>query len=294
MMRANVQGLGWYVRRSADPAKLAVFYRDVFGLPVLRSSPTVTMFWAGETSVFEINMGGSPQPAYTDRSQAPCAPIFRVHGFESTMARLKAAGVPFINDFTREYNRLAYFLDPDGHVTGIQERNRQSPRDADAEAWRRWDAGETRLPGADPMPPDLQHLGWIVVRVNNQGRQTAFYREVVGLDAAIVGTPGLMLDLGDTVLFEVGEGCPPQPIPSDRTEVSNTFILRVHDIDGIVADLKRQNVHFVNEIFEIPSGRLAYFVDPEGHLVGLQQRSPSSERIEDREANRRWEARQRA
>lgn len=287
-MAGSIQGLGWFVRRSADPPKLSAFYRDVVGLSVLRSSPTVTMFWAGESTVIEVNIGGSPNPVYTDRSQAPCVPIFRVHGYEHTKARLEAAGVTFINDITREFNRLGYFLDPDGNVTGIQDRNRLSPRAADHEAWRRWDAGETTMPGAEPLAPDIQHLGWVVNRYENRDAMVQWYQDVVGLK---MGVPPIMLDLGDTILFEGAEGCPPQPIPADRQEVSNTFILRVHGIDDVVADLKAKGVHFVNEIFEIPGGRLAYFTDPEGHLVGLQERNSASERAEDYEAIRRWEAR---
>jgi predicted enzyme related to lactoylglutathione lyase len=287
-MRENIQGFGWFVRRSMQPEKLSAFYRDVVGLPVLRGSPSVTMFWGGESNVIEVNTGGAPNPGYTDREQAPCVPIFRVHGYDSVMKRLQDAGVKFINDITREYNRLGYFLDPDGNVTGIQERNRQSPRDADHEAWRRWDAGETTMPGSPPMPPDIQHIGWVVNRYEDSDAMLQWYQDVVGLDMAV---PPRMLNLGDTVLFEGGDGCPRQPIPKDRTEVSNTFILRCHDIDGIVADLKSKGVQFVNEIFPIPGGRLAYFVDPEGHVVGLQQRTSESERAEDFEANRRWEAR---
>lgn len=292
-MAHTIQSLGWFVRRSPDPVRLSAFFRDVLGLPVLRTGPTHTMFWAGETSSFEVNLGGGPQPVYTDRSQAPCVPIFRAHDIDATIARLKKAGVTFINDFLREHNHLAYFLDPDGHVTGLQERYRTSPRDVDHEAWRRWDAGETRIPFVGPMPPDLQHIGWVVLRVKDVMAEIAFYRDVVGLKVEVdYGEHGALLGFGETALLEISEGCPPQPIPNDRAEVPDTFIIRVRDTDESYEYLKSKGVHFVNPPFDITDGRLAYFTDPEGHLVGIQRRRPTSERAEDHEANRRWELQQ--
>ncbi|MFN8533437.1 MAG: VOC family protein [Dehalococcoidia bacterium] len=288
-MQSNIIGVGWFVRRTDDIPALAAFFRDVVGLPVLREHGTNVQFWAGEATVFELTTGGRPQPAYSDRAEAPCVPIFRVHGIVDTIARLRAAGVRFINEFERDHNHLAYFLDPLGHVTGLQERYRSSDRAADREAWRRWDAGETRIEGVGPLPPDIQHLGWIVFRSPNVERQVEFYRDAVGLDMAVQYSPtNVLMDLGDGTLLELSPGASVQETPSDRSEVSNTPVLRVRDLDGLVADLKAKGVHLVNDIFEIPSGRIAYFADPDGHLVGIQQRDPASDRPEDREAQRRW------
>ena len=288
-MRETIIGLGWFVRRTSDVERLATFFRDVVGLPVLREIGPSVHFWAGEATVFELAPGGQPNPEYTDRSQAPSVPIFRVHGIRGTIQRLRDAGVRFINEFEREHNHLAYFLDPLGNVTGLQERYRTSDRPEDREAWWRWDAGETRIEGVPPLPPDIQHIGWVVFRSLNVSAQIAFYRDVVGLDVAVSHSDtNALLSLGDGVLLELSPGSSPQPRPVDRSEVTNTPVLRVRDLDSLVADLKANGVHFVNDSFAIPGGRIAYFVDPENHLMGIQQRDPQSDRIEDREARRRW------
>jgi predicted enzyme related to lactoylglutathione lyase len=288
-MRDTIIGLGWFVRRTSDVERLASFFRDVVGLPVLREIGPSVHFWAGEATVFELAPGGRPNPDYTDRAQAPSVPIFRVHGIRGTIRRLREAGVRFINEFEREHNHLAYFLDPLGNVTGLQERYRSSDRAEDREAWRRWDAGETRIEGVPPLPPDLQHLGWVVFRSLDVPAQIAFYRDVVGLDVAVsYSDSNALLSLGDGVLLELSPGSSPQPRPTDRSEVTNTPVLRVRDLDGMVADLKAHGVHFVNDPFAIPGGRIAYFVDPENHLMGIQQRDRDSDRVEDREARRRW------
>lgn len=290
-MRERLIGLGWFVRRTSDVPRLARFFRDVVGLPVLREHGDFAQFWAGEATVFELALGGQPNPDYTDRAQAPSVPIFRVHGIRGTIQRLREAGVRFINEFEREHNHLAYFLDPLGNVTGLQERYRSSDRPEDREAWRRWDAGETRLDGVPPLPPDLQHLGWVVFRSLDPAAQIAFYRDVVGLEVAVrYSETNALLRLGDGVLLEISPGSSPQPRPADRSEVTNTPVLRVRDLDTVVADLKANGVEFVNDPFDIPFGRIAYFIDPENHLLGLQERSPDSDRVEDREARRRWGA----
>ncbi|MCS6802911.1 MAG: VOC family protein [Chloroflexota bacterium] len=290
-MRDPIIGLGWFVRRTHDVERLAAFFRDTVGLPVLREQGEAVQFWAGEATVFEIAPGGQPNPAYTDRAQAPCVPIFRVHGIRGTIQRLREAGVRFINEFEREHNHLAYFLDPLGNVTGLQERYRTSDRPEDREAWRRWDAGETRIDGVAPLPPDIQHIGWIVFRSLDVPAQIAFYRDVVGLEVAVsYSETNALMRLGDGVLLELSPGSSPQPRPADRGDVTNTPVLRVRDLDTLVADLQAKGVDFVNLPFDIPFGRIAYFVDPENHLVGLQERRPESDRVEDREARRRWGA----
>lgn len=290
-MRDSIVGLGWFVRRTNDVEGLTRFFRDVVGLPVLREHGGIAQLWAGEATVFEIAPGGRPNPEYTDRAQSPSVPIFRVHGIRGTIQRLRDAGVRFINEFERDHNHLAYFLDPLGNVTGLQERYRTSDRAEDREAWRRCDARETRIEGVGPLPPDIQHIGWVVFRSLDVPAQIAFYRDVVGLDIAVsYSDTNALLSLGDGVLLELSPGSSPQPRPSDRSEVTNTPVLRVRNLDEMVADLKAKGVHFVNDIFAIPFGRIAYFVDPENHLMGLQERSPESDRVEDVEARRRWGA----
>lgn len=283
-MRDGIFGLGWFVRRSANPAALRTFYRDVLGLPELRGGE-ISAFWAGETMAFEIAPGGQPEPRYRDRTEAPCVPVFRVVSMERIVERLKGAGVPFLNEpFERPHSVFAYFLDPAGNVTGLAERRRTSPRPEDIEAWRRWDSGRLSIPGVRALPPHLMPLGWVVLRCADVELVSRFFRDVVGLDVAHQTADSTVFVAGDLERIEIAPGGAPQPTPADRSEVSNTFLLRVADADRLSAELRAAGARLINPPFDVPDGRIAYFVDPEGHLFGIQSRLPSSTRPEDLEA----------
>jgi predicted enzyme related to lactoylglutathione lyase len=179
--------------------------------------------------------------------------------------------------------RLIYILDPSGNVTGFQERYRFSRRAEDQTAFRRYDAGENVLPGVPPMPPDLYGLGWVVCWFEDEPRGIRFYRDVVGLPDS--GNPtnrgGALLSLGPTVLLDAKGGGRRQPAVADRTQANNLFILRVDDLAAEVRRLRGNGVRFVNEPFAAAGGKLAYFADPEGQVIGLQERPASSDRVED-------------
>ncbi|MFN8533385.1 MAG: VOC family protein [Dehalococcoidia bacterium] len=291
-MRETIQSFGWYVRRAADPDSVTAFYRDTVGLPALRSGPMVTMFWLGEIFTFECLPGGSARPAFADSAEAPMMPVFRSHDAGRLIERLKAAGVRFLRDTAlADGSRVAHFFDPSGSVTGIQQRPAESSRVADQQALRRWKAGPARLPGAGPLPAGIQSLGWVIMRVADVARELAFYRDVIGLDVVSDEGGTAALSLGETATLNLFPGGTLAAIPTDRSGVDDSFILRVWDVDGLVADLKSRGVHFVNDPFDIPGGRLAYFADPEGRVIGLQQRTPASDRVEDHEAARRWASR---
>jgi predicted enzyme related to lactoylglutathione lyase len=289
-MLAGIQGLGWLVRRTDDPQGLAAFYRDVIGLPLLRTHGTTTVFWCGETVVMGINSGGRPQPRYSDRSEAPSMPIFRVHSMERTTMQLRERGVEFVNEpFDIGGGVLAYIRDPGGHITGLQERSESSDRPQDVEWRKRRDAGELSVLNAPNFDGHIAGLGWIVVRCTDLAAEIEFYCDTLGFEVILSGERAALLALGGTLILEIALGCPPQPIPTDRAEVPDTFLLRVDDSDTLAAQLERTGVHRIGEIHrtEDGGGTIHYFLDPENHLFGIQSRTKASERVEDVEARRR-------
>jgi predicted enzyme related to lactoylglutathione lyase len=291
-MLAGIQGLGWLVRRTDDPEGLAAFYRDVIGLPVLRTHGATTVFWCGETVVMGINSGGRPQPRYTDRGEAPFMPIFRVRSMERTRARLAESGVEFVNepfDIGGGEGILAYLRDPGGHITGLQERTDSAQRPQDIEWRRRQEAGELAVPGAPDLDGEIAGLGWIVVRCTDLDAQLAFYRDTLGFEVMMAGERAALLTLGGTLTLEIALGSPPQPVPTDRAEVPDTFLLRVDDSDALAARLEAAGVRRVGAAHrtEDGGGAIHYLLDPENHLFGIQTRTPASERVEDTEARRR-------
>ncbi len=291
-MRAGIQGLGWLVRRTADPQGLGAFYRDVVGLPVLRTHGATTVFWCGETVVMGINEGGRPQRRYRDRSEAPFMPVFRVRSMERATTLLRERGVEFVNDpfpIGGGEGILAYFRDPGGHITGLQERNEVSGRPKDVEWRRRRDSGELAVHDAPDLDGEIDGLGWIVVRCTDLPRQVAFYRDILGFDLLMQGERAALLDIGGTMTLEVALGCPPEPLPTDRGEVPDTFVLRVDDATALGAELEAVGVRRVGPTHrtEDGGGSIHYYLDPENHLVGIQTRSAESTRMEDIEARRR-------
>ncbi len=291
-MLEGIQGLGWLVRRTDDPQGLAAFYRDVIGLPVLRTHGATTVFWCGETVVMGINSGGRPQPRYADRSEAPFMPIFRVRSMERTAARLRERGVEFVNEpfeIGGGQGILAYLRDPGGHITGLQERSETSDRPQDIEWRRRRDAGELAVAGAPALDGELAGLGWIVVRCGDLTAPVAFYRDALGLEVVMAGERATLLALGGTLTLEVALGGTPQPVPSDRAEVPDAFLLRADDAGALAARLEAAGARRVGGTHrtEDGGGAIQYLLDPENHLFGVQTRTEASERVEDVEARRR-------
>lgn len=263
-----------FVRRTPATEETAAFYRDVVGLPLLATTGATRLFWAGETIGFCIAPGGSVPPRYRDRTETTCIPVFRCVDLASVLARIRAAGLPLLTERQLVQGRLVYLLDPSGNVTGFQERYRFSGRPEDREAFRRLDAGEHQLPNVPPMPPDLYGLGWVVSWFVDEERAIAFYRDVIGLPDS--GNPvnggGALLSLGPTVLLDAKGGGRPQPVVTDRRLANNLFVLRVADLAAEVERLRSHGVRLVHEPFATASGRCAYLADPEGQLIGLEER----------------------
>jgi len=243
------------------------------------------MLWAGGTSVLWIAQGQGEAPVYSDVLQADCFPVFRCDDLPAVAGRLERAGAPVIHrDHDAQGNGEMYFLDPSGNVTGLVQRPRDSQRADDRLAFSSWDAESRHVDGLPPLGEGIHNLGWVVLRESSPRRISGFYEKQFGLEA-LDGEEGMYM-IGDNTLI-VTPGGSERILPTDRTEVENSFILRVDPIDPLIDDLKADGVHMVNELFDDGPSRLAYCVDPDHQLLGLQLRRPDSERPEDIEARRR-------
>lgn len=286
-MEKGIYGIGWFARRAPDTAAVIAFYRDVVGLPFLRGRENSGMFWAGESMVLWISSGGTRPPEYHDRSEAELIPIFRVRGIQGTIDRLEAGGARFVDDSPTPDGRLAFFADPSGHLTGIQERRPSSRRPEDTAADRRWEAGDTTIPGIEPLPADIQHLAWVRLATVDLPAMVAWYRDVLGFElVSDRGERGAMLYLGEGVRLQLVPGGKLFDPPTDRSKANNTIIFRTLHADDFAARLADRGVRFVEPPFT-SSGRLAYFLDPEGRQIAIQERFLDSDRPEDREFFRR-------
>jgi catechol-2,3-dioxygenase len=275
-----------------DQADIVPYYTDVVGLPLMRVGPDVSLLWAGEDIVFEIKTRDEPGRRDAALDVAPLLPIFRSHDLALTRARFERAGHTAFSEDATDFARRLWVVGPDGLSVGFEQISEQSPFEADQIALQRWLSGPPGLDGVAALPPDLQYLSRVRRRVADVERMRAFYRDVAGFDE--VGTDGdtVLFSLGDTVLLElVGQGNV-QPTPSNRVELIDSFIMRSHDFDDCVAALSADGATWVGEQIRYETGsNLAYFGDPEGLVVGFEERSDYGEYVDDIEANRRWQAR---
>jgi predicted enzyme related to lactoylglutathione lyase len=298
-MREGIQGLGWFVRRSADTAGLGCFYRDALALPVLRQwelpDNAGVMLYGGDVAVLEINRGG--QPPAGDPTLAECTPMLRTRDIEASLRRALRHGARVVAQRGNGESRRAILIDPSGHAFGFQAADAASTLAHDLEAERRWRSGDRGLAEVGALPDDIQDIAGVRLSVEDPQALAAFYADMLGLD--VLGRPsgaGALLHLGGTCALDLLPGGARRPPPKDRVDVTDVWILRIYDYVGMKAHLAVNRVHCVNTV-PMVGGWLDYYADPEGHLFGVQERKPpdpavpNTTLIEDSAARRRWEAR---
>lgn len=139
---AGLHYLSRIIRRVADVEAVAAYYRDVVGLKDCGSEDGSRLFSLGDTFTLEIAPGGTAMPQPGDRGELPDSYILRIHDFDGAMAALTARGASFNGDLIvfDETTRLRYLADPEGQLTGIEERGLIRDYLEDVEADRRWKA----------------------------------------------------------------------------------------------------------------------------------------------------------
>ncbi len=115
-------------------------------------------------------------------------------------------------------------------------------------------------------------FAFIVYPATELARSRAFYEHVLGLQ------PRLMLDIPDGfwVEYEIGPhtlaiGKEPFLKPSGD---GAQLVLEVDNFDAAIAHLRRQNVSFAHEPFDLPACRAAIILDPDGNRLGIHKRKP--------------------
>jgi predicted enzyme related to lactoylglutathione lyase len=281
----GIQGLGWIVRRiPLPPADLVPFYQAAWGLSAPRGpSPRgALMLWAGDLTMFEITT--LTTGADTDSRAAELAPVMRTSDFEAALRRMRSAGASLVSR-TAGPPASATLVDPQGRLLGLRSLDVEPAPPL---------ASVPGLPGVPSLPAEMVGIGRIVLRVADPAELAAFYSRVLKLPpVGSVSSEGALLQLGRGVELELRPGGHRHNPPGDRAEVPDVWILRVYDHDRLAARLREMQVHIVNTV-RITGGILTYAVDPEGHLFGIQQRTPDllpadkAERIEDQVARRAW------
>ena len=301
----QVKSFGWYnYFVPMSDASVSSFYTDVLGLPLIRSlkggEHANDFYWAGEATIFEIiyeGKKGAALPAESNPDTAPLVAVYRVHDLPAIVARLTAknAKVTAIRDIPN--GREAFVMDPRGYLTGLREVSESSKAAADIEARRRWKRGEAFNPGSHPMPPGFQDMSWIVRRVKDVPAITAFYRDALGLKVIGTANGRTSLDMGDATTLELAPGGQAGAPPENRTELPQTIIFRVAAMQKLRQKLADAGGKIVHNLIQWDRGELSYVADPEGNLIGIEEKyepsrinqaGPLPSLSEDIESDRRW------
>lgn len=292
----NLQSLAWWMRRTTGKtmAELTPYYQQVIGLPLQRSwENDLVLLWAGEDQIFEVKTDDNPARTQSDPDSAALLPVFRVHDLAKWRARMASFGFEPVSQRESKWGRTSFFRGPDNLVTGFEERSENSPLGSDRRALKNWRAGPFRLGDLPPLPDTLHYLSRAIRHVADVPAMTRFYRDAFGLKH--LGSEGQseLFALGEDSVFEIAPGGVAIPEPNDRSELPDTFVLRIHDLDAQIAGLPKRGAKLKGEVIvKEETTRLQFVPDPEGWIAGIEERGQVRARyIDDVEADRRWRAR---
>ncbi len=302
--RRQIMSLGWYVifGRPSMIEPMTAFYGQTLGLPMLLNmrgpQQYKNHFWAGEDILIDLShhaLETPLDPREADPSTARQVAFFRTDDLDAVTAAIRARGGTVLPTRPTAYGREAFVVDPMGRLVGFRQREAGSPLAADREALRRRRRGEAFNPGCASMPPHVQELGWVRIRVADPSAAARFYGARLGL--ASLGTVGgaQLFDLGDNTTLEILPGGVARPRPAEQRAAETVIIERVVDFPALHAELAAKGQEFPYKIYDLASGGFSYVSDSEGNLVGLADRKPPGSYRDkeavvpaDLEARRRW------
>ena len=111
-------------------------------------------------------------------------------------------------------------------------------------------------------------------QVKDVARSAAFYTQHLGFELKHQQLPAFAnVALGDTQLLLSGPGASgSRPMPNGQEQVPggwNRVVLRVADLPGLIAELKKAGLRFRNELETGPGGRQIQLEDPDGNPIEL-------------------------
>jgi glyoxylase I family protein len=111
-------------------------------------------------------------------------------------------------------------------------------------------------------------------QVKDVQRSIAFYNQTLGFNLDQQNLPAFgQVSIGNLKLILSGPGASgSRPMPDGRQQEPggwNRIVLLVQDLPACIADLKKQGVHFRNEMEVGPGGRQIQVEDPDGNPIEL-------------------------
>lgn len=113
-------------------------------------------------------------------------------------------------------------------------------------------------------------------QVKDVQRSIAFYTQMLGFNMDQQNLPAFgQVSVGGLKLILSGPGASgSRPMPDGRQQEPggwNRIVLLMQDLPARIADLKKQGVHFRNEMQVGPGGRQIQVEDPDGNPIELFQ-----------------------
>jgi glyoxylase I family protein len=128
-------------------------------------------------------------------------------------------------------------------------------------------------------PRDGQHafveaVHGVRYQVTDVARSVAFYTEHLGFSLVNQQLPAFAsVSLGEGELLLSGpEASGSRPMPSGQRQEPggwNRVVLRVRDLPALIEALKKEGLHFRNEMETGPGGKQIQVMDPDGNPVEL-------------------------
>ena len=111
-------------------------------------------------------------------------------------------------------------------------------------------------------------------QVKEVQRSIAFYNKMLGFNLDQQNLPAFgQVSIGNFKLILSGPGASgSRSMPDGRQQEPggwNRIVLQVHDLSARIADLKKEGVHFRNEMEVGPGGRQIQVEDPDGNPIEL-------------------------
>ncbi|MGH9965700.1 MAG: VOC family protein, partial [Nitrososphaeraceae archaeon] len=111
-------------------------------------------------------------------------------------------------------------------------------------------------------------------QVKDVQRSIAFYTQMLGFNMDQQNLPAFgQVSVGNLKLILSGPGASgSRPMPDGRQQEPggwNRIVLLMQDLPARIADLKKQRVHFRNEMQVGPGGRQIQVEDPDGNPIEL-------------------------
>src|SRR5262245_4310849 len=125
-----------------------------------------------------------------------------------------------------------------------------------------------------PQHPFIKNVHGVRYQVKDVARAVAFYTQRLGFALRHQQLPAFAnVSLGDEQILLSGPGASgSRPMPNGQQQEPggwNRVVLRVADLPGFIAELKKTGLHFRNEMETGPGGRQIQIEDPDGNPIEL-------------------------